>query len=352
MVPEMESVSLPDVLYRRQETAMAREIPQRRGESLPHPKAHGKGGRRMSDITIVSAFFDIGRGKWPAFARSRDQYLEYFRFWARVRNRLVVYTDRENGKDIRRVRAEYDRESETRVIEIDDIADWDRALLSRIGDTLGKKAAVSFRAKPNHPESYNPVYNYLTYLKPFFVKDALERGLVENDAAWIDFGYNHGGKYYVRPGDFDFRWSFDTNDKMHCFAIRELDDAPIFEIIRKVDTYITAGLFVGPRVRWIEMCGSFRRSIDHLLSCGMADDEQTLLLMAYRENPDSFQMHRINNFFEAWKLAGGDRLSIARARKYKRMKQDSREFWRRGNYIRSIVLYFNSLLSKIRGETA
>ena len=49
---------------------------------------------RMSDIAIVTAFFDIGRGKWPKFSRSRDQYLEYFRFWARVRNRVVVYTGR------------------------------------------------------------------------------------------------------------------------------------------------------------------------------------------------------------------------------------------------------------------
>ena len=31
--------------------------------------------------------------------------------------------------------------------------------------------------------------------------------------AWIDFGYNHGGEYYINPEDFNFEWKYNFSNK-------------------------------------------------------------------------------------------------------------------------------------------
>ena len=44
----------------------------------------------MREITIITAFFDIGRDKYAVYSRSVDKYLDYFRFWAGIKNKLIV----------------------------------------------------------------------------------------------------------------------------------------------------------------------------------------------------------------------------------------------------------------------
>ena len=53
----------------------------------------------MSDeITIVTAFFDIGREGWGRYTRSNDQYFQKFSEWTVLQNRLVVYVETEEDK--------------------------------------------------------------------------------------------------------------------------------------------------------------------------------------------------------------------------------------------------------------
>ncbi len=58
------------------------------------------------EVTIITAFFDIGRGNWQGkMQRSNEKYFEYFDFWARIKNKIVVYTEpqyKQKVLDIRR----------------------------------------------------------------------------------------------------------------------------------------------------------------------------------------------------------------------------------------------------------
>ena len=45
----------------------------------------------MNGITIVSAFFDCGRGNLDYQTRKNEKYIEYFKFWARIKNPLIIY---------------------------------------------------------------------------------------------------------------------------------------------------------------------------------------------------------------------------------------------------------------------
>ena len=45
----------------------------------------------MSEITLVTAYFNIGRGSWTGFSRDNNKYIRYFEHWARLKTKLIVY---------------------------------------------------------------------------------------------------------------------------------------------------------------------------------------------------------------------------------------------------------------------
>lgn len=56
----------------------------------------------MSELTIVTAFFDIGRKNLKDAPRSNQKYAEFFKFWARIKNKIVVYTDSAMAKEVKK----------------------------------------------------------------------------------------------------------------------------------------------------------------------------------------------------------------------------------------------------------
>ena len=65
----------------------------------------------MNDITIVTAFFDIGRGEWSPdkglphyLQRTNDTYLKRFGHMAKLENDMIVYTSKEFVDDIKFLR--------------------------------------------------------------------------------------------------------------------------------------------------------------------------------------------------------------------------------------------------------
>lgn len=45
----------------------------------------------MDEITIVTAYFNIGREKWKGYERGDNKYINYFDFWAKIKNNIIVY---------------------------------------------------------------------------------------------------------------------------------------------------------------------------------------------------------------------------------------------------------------------
>jgi hypothetical protein len=123
------------------------------------------------------------------------------------------------------------------------------------------------------------------------VTSAIEMGLVDTtDLAWIDFGYCRDDARFDRTRP----WSFDCRDKVHLFYVEAPDDRPIFDIVRSGTTYFQGGHIVGPATRWAEYRELIDDAFRSLLDCGIPDDEQTAMLMAYRRAPHLFQTHAVD----------------------------------------------------------
>lgn len=306
----------------------------------------------MEEITIVTAFFDIGREKWRGFERDNNKYVEYFKFWARMKNKVVVYTDKETAQQVLQIRESFGLKSRTQVVVIDDITTLDIEAYQSIEKVLSKELAVKFRDQPHCPESHNALYDYIVYLKPYFIVDAVKKGLADGMIAWMDFGYNHGGKFYTNPLEFDYLWQYDFSSKIHIFAIDKIDDMPVFEIVRTMKTYIAGGIIVAPAELWGALLTLVRKALFNLASCGMMDDEQTLLVMAYREQPEIFEIHPVEDFLCPLKAFGGAHLTSVKVRlkQSKKSRYTAKQLWRSGDYRQALQWYLKYLIEKMRSK--
>lgn len=304
----------------------------------------------MAEITVVTAFFDIGREKWTGFERDNSKYVEYFKFWARMKNKLIVYTDRKTAQQVLQIRDEFGLHDRTQTVIIEDIMAIDPEAYQRMEKVSSNELTIKFRTRPTHPESYNALYNYVVYLKPYFVTDAVKRGLADGMIAWMDFGYNHGGEYYTNPLDFDFLWEYDFSPKIHLFSVAELDDMPVFEIIRTMKTYISGGIIIAPDELWKTLQELFQQAVFNLASCGLMDDDQTLLVMAYREQPDIFELHSIENFFCVIRDFGGSHLTAVRLKQYKKSKKTAKKHWKDGRYRQALQWYWKYAIEKLQSK--
>lgn len=262
------------------------------------------------EITVVSAFFNINRQAWKKFERTEDQYFEYFKGWAKLKNTIIVYCETENMKNkIIQFRRELGLEDKTIIHIIEEFRNIDPELLSSIKKAAENKVQQGARLFDKNPEVWNADYDYVMLLKMWCVQDAVARGETGEMVAWMDFGYNHGGAILDINSDFNFTWKYDFPDKINVFLIQELDDRPIFDIVCTMDTYIMGTVIVGAAQLWNEFWNLMRMSMMELNNCGLTDDDQNIILMAYRRKPEIF-----NTYVSGWQLPlkqfGGEHIRV------------------------------------------
>lgn len=151
-------------------------------------------------ITIVTAFFDIGRGNWgqqtskttDRLKRTNDTYFSYFIRLAKLENKLVVFTSSDLEEKILSLR----KGLPTKVVVIDLEKKFKFTLkkILQIQQSESFKKLISPELLKN-PEYWSPEYVLINNLKPFFVKRAIELGFTDNQlVSWVDFGYIRNGK--------------------------------------------------------------------------------------------------------------------------------------------------------------
>lgn len=249
----------------------------------------------MEKTTLITAFFDIGRRDFKEIPRSNNKYHDFFRFWARLKNKLIVYTDKNNYEIIRSIRAEFGLEEKTNIIIIDDVFDIKPDLYQKLIEIENDKYFRNFREKDN-ATSNSGKYNYLMLLKSWFIQDAVSRKLTETNSAWIDYGFNHGGKVFNNPNDFDFEWSPTNVEKINLYYLDKIDQRPIFEIVKRLDDCIMGPLILMPSKMTERFYNMNLESMNILNSVGLMDDDQLIMLFSFRRNPSSFNVIKSNWF--------------------------------------------------------
>ena len=249
----------------------------------------------MSDITIVTAFYDIGRGDWtpdkglPAYLqRTTETYIERFSHMAQMENEMVVFSTPDIIEKLQPLRGD----RPTKFISLDIFEKYAK-LIEEIGniqsnENFQKMIHPSQRA---NPEYWNPHYVVVNYLKSIFVNVAIKNNFATNElVSWLDFGYCRTADKV--PASKKWSYDFDVN-KMHLFNYKDYDNKGIQDIISTNDVYILGAKIVGGRTAWPKFEEYMKESLILLGSHGMVDDDQTLMLISYVKHPELFELHRI-----------------------------------------------------------
>ena len=255
----------------------------------------------MNNISIVTAFFDIGRGDWTPdkglphyLQRTNQTYFDRFSELAKLKNNMVIFTSKEFVEDIKKIRGN----NPTQIIRID----FDDSFETLRSEIKRVQRMPEYQAKINplqikNPEYWNADYVLVNLLKSSFVTKAIEAGNVPNElVAWIDFGYCR------KPLEIS-EWSYNFDpEKMHFFNIKDwVEGTYIQDVIANNDVHITGPCIVGGKKSWYILENLVHHSTKELLKNNLIDDDQTLLLMSYLYKPDMFELHKVSpdNWFVA-----------------------------------------------------
>lgn len=258
----------------------------------------------MNDITIVTAFFDIGRGSLPKEKygrvlpwyqhRSVDQYFNFFDNLAKIKNDLIVYTSEEFEERVLQTREKYGLREKTKVVVCESyLPSTFSEIKKKIEEIMNDKKYIDKIVNPHLIEYWHSDYVLVNILKSVYAAHAIENGFVKDDlVAWIDFGYCRNEN--TIPPCNEWRYNFDTN-KIHFFNARSIDnDRSINSIIYTGDVYIQGCHIVAGKKMWDELKELVLKNLQLLLNNNLIDDDQTLLLMSYLTKKEIFELRYVD----------------------------------------------------------
>lgn len=265
---------------------------------------------KEKEVTIISAFFDIGRNNYGTdFKRSNNKYVDYFKFWARIKNKVIIYTDKEYEEIILDIRDSFGLKDRTKVIVIDDIYKLVPEVYNKMCEIENSQDFKDFRYVKNNPES-RAKYNYIMFLKTWCMYDANKKGLIDTEmSVWLDFGFNHGGEVYADEKDFDFLWKYPFEDKVYLFTIKLDENKPIFKIVQNGEVYASGTPYFVSTNLIEKFYKLMYDATISMLDMGLMDDDQTILLMAYRKNKEIF-IYEQNDWFLSLKRYGCEHMKL------------------------------------------
>lgn len=254
----------------------------------------------MKPIRIVTAFFDIGRAHFDGYERDNETYFAYFRFWARIRNDMLIYCAPEHAERVLAIRAGYGLADRTEIVTVPDLFAIEPDLYRRMRRAAEDPGFQSFRFY-RAPENGAP-YSYVTMFKAWCLADAAERINEDCMLAWVDFGINHGGVTYVRSEDFDFLWEWDFPGKITAFCHADPAEVSLIDTLQLMMPYFDGSVVVLPKALARHYWESVRGAMEALVKLGCVDDDQMLLLIAYKDEPELFEIRLEKAWYGAFAL--------------------------------------------------
>lgn len=240
-------------------------------------------------MQIVSAFTDIGRGHWttnpygvpvPSYLpRSTDVYIERFERMTKLDNSIIAFVD----ADLIDQLPVRDNVQYHPIEPVWNSPQYAR-ILNKIERIHNSIPWIERFGKDPVPERWNSKYVFVNWLKTAFILDSLYELYLntKEPIAWLDFGYFRESprKSFI---DFtipkDKELVFFSNGK----TIQEIDNASVHEAIMSGEVFFQGCHIVGTHIGFRILQNIILGCIDKMLTMDLVDDDQTLLLMAYRE---------------------------------------------------------------------
>ena len=269
------------------------------------PKYHGTDV--SSDITVVTAFFNLGRFHKGDSGNVFGPGL--YRTWASVyqymRNPVVLYTDSDDFAEMfRRIRSGLS--NRTRVIKVDRKELWAFLWVDRVREIYSDPSYPKF-----HPNTVVPEYTCAQHAKYSCVEHAILKQYVEtNYVMWLDIGYFR----LITERKRDFVMTLPPNfDKdrlaLNRIHFRSLLESPQ-EIFRNNLVWVGGGLVLGDTLLFLKFINEYQQAVQRYLNMGLSStDQQVLFAMNTKKEkqilkPVEVQLYVWDVFGSCWYYLG------------------------------------------------
>lgn len=267
-----------------------------------------KNHNENQSITIVTAFFDIGRGnlqskeEFPSYlTRTNDTYFEYFTKLATLDNPMVVFTSYEHIERVKNIRGT----KPTTIIPFD---------INKFRKTLDSikniQKSESFTSKINpevikNLEYWLPEYVLINNLKPYFLYKAIKSKLVKTElVAWVDFGYVRNDETLNNIKE--WQYNFELN-KVNFFTIRKnykiKSKEDVYHAMFNNIIYVIGSVIVSSREQWKIFFKDILSTQKRLLRTQIVDDDQGVYLMCIFNKKDNYKLNYLgkDNWFHIFR---------------------------------------------------
>jgi hypothetical protein len=277
-----------------------------------------------NNITIVTAFFEIGRDTWAAeFKRDASFYVNAFLHYLDYPYQMVCYID---DRYIETILEKY-KESKyknKRFIPInriwldENIRAWkklpvDRKIINgeRYKELLNNRLHFMYpngipeTNRKNHlfPENEFAEYNVINHSKIDFIINAIMKNHITSQfTCWCDFGYfnsQHKGVVETFPMHVLESKKFHRN-KISFLLRKSVDDKDKnmeYTVVFAPEVF-TGTFFGGPTHLMFELQDLYHSCIDDMHRQEISDDDQHVYLRCYFKDPRIFDLHVIQS--EEW----------------------------------------------------
>ncbi len=245
----------------------------------------------MNQVTMVTAFFDIGREK-NGDGRSVAEYLQWIQHTLQLNCNLYVVTE-ERFRDffVKHRPARYPMHVE--VIKFEDSHYY--KFYDRIKGILQSSQYRLRVAHPNRVECVLPEYNIIQYSKFHYMKMAIEQNPFQSTSFfWMDAGLS---RFFL---DVDIQKPFPSPsvqqflasnlgkfivEKRHDLELVPIDDSFVWNAAN----LLKGGMFGGGKDVVLEIGKKVEDAfIQKMLNQGNVNNEQLALALVWKENPHLF----------------------------------------------------------------
>jgi hypothetical protein len=269
-----------------------------------------------NDITLVTAFLDIGRETWNNndFKRTPKFYIESFLTYLKYPYKMVCYIDE---KYLSRVLETYESSPYKNKVFIPINKDWlsrniyawslienDRIILN--SDTyknfLKNRLPIMYpdgvpeTGVREHlcPENIYPEYNVINHCKIDFIMNAIENNHINTYfTGWTDFGYfsTYHSDVDTLPRNILDTSKFDRNKITICLRrkIIENDKNMFFTLLYAYELFIGA-FYAGPTHIMKRFQELYHDSVIELYKNNISDDDQHVYIQVYVRDPEIFNL--------------------------------------------------------------
>lgn len=240
----------------------------------------------MENITIVTAFYDIGREDWSSYSRKNEEYFRCFKLLCQLKNKIIVFSQSKFKKQFDDI---IDNIKSDLIVFYDDKIIDNELYIKKINKIQKSPEYLDGILTPNCPEYWNPYYVYVNFLKSDFCLEAIKRVPEIGDfVSWIDFGYVKKQEQIPNSK----LWSYDFDDKIHFWCIKDIpQEINLVHTIKTNTVYIQGCHIVATKNKWIILNELMNNQIEYLFLNNLIDDDQTLMLMSYISDIKNFKIH-------------------------------------------------------------